>query len=41
MKSFRNKLAVVTGGGSGMGRELGEAGLASYTELKTVTLNLA
>lgn len=25
---------------SGMGRELGEAGLASYTELKTVTMNL-
>lgn len=26
---------------SGMGRELGEAGLANYTELKTVTMNLA
>ena len=25
---------------SGMGRELGEAGLANYTELKTVTMNL-
>ncbi|MCH2201241.1 MAG: aldehyde dehydrogenase family protein [Fuerstiella sp.] len=25
---------------SGMGRELGEAGLANYTELKTVTVNL-
>jgi len=26
---------------SGIGRELGEAGLANYTELKTVTMNLA
>lgn len=26
---------------SGMGRELGEAALANYTELKTVTMNLA
>ena len=25
---------------SGLGRELGEAGLANYTELKTVTMNL-
>ncbi len=25
---------------SGIGRELGEAGLAAYTELKTVTMNM-
>jgi aldehyde dehydrogenase (NAD+) len=25
---------------SGIGRELGEAGLANYTELKTVTMSL-
>jgi aldehyde dehydrogenase (NAD+) len=25
---------------SGIGRELGEAGLASYTELKTITMAL-
>ena len=38
MKEFRGRIAVITGGGTGMGRELGPEGIDPYTELQSIIL---
>ena len=40
MTEFAGRIAVVTGGGSGMGRELGHEGLEAYLETKYISIKL-
>ena len=38
MQDLRGRVAVVTGGAGGIGRELGPEGLEEYCEIQTIVL---